>query len=51
MKDKFTNDCLQKRLSTENHSVLVMICDVLQELPEFYLNLQEVNKNIFQSRP
>jgi len=50
MKDKFENECLQKRLSRENLSVLVMICDVFQELPEFCLNLQEVNKNLFQSR-
>jgi hypothetical protein len=39
MKDKFTSDCLQKRLSTENHSVLVMICDILQELPRILLKL------------
>jgi hypothetical protein len=50
MEDKFTIECL-KTVKQRNLSELVMTCDAFQELPEFCLNLQEVKKNLFQSRP
>ena len=42
---------LTKKVKQSKFSVLVMICDAFQELPEFCLNLQDVNKNLSQSRP